>query len=242
MADGETSQEKLLIHHNEKHFTAGDMVRDVIIGVSDGLTVPFALAAGLTGAAASSSIILTAGLAEVAAGAVSMGLGGYLAARSEADHYYKEMKREQEEIVNVPDTEAAEIGEILSEYGLEPHEYAPLVNALRRNPQAWLDFMMKFELGLEKPEPGRALRSAATIAVAYMLGGLVPLAPYAVVRTAEKAVVASVVVTLVALLFFGYVKGRFTGNQPILSALQTAAIGAVASAAAYGMAKAIQSL
>ncbi|WOK91941.1 hypothetical protein Cni_G00632 [Canna indica] len=259
--------EKLLSHHEEQHFTAGEVVRDVIMGVSDGLTVPFALAAGLSGAKVPSHIILTAGLAEVAAGAISMGLGGYLAAKSEADHYYRELKREQEEIIAVPDTgklthatsppnisrwiligrslyvviaEAAEIEEILSRYGLEPHEYGPVVNSLRKNPQAWLEFMMKFELGLEKPDPKRALQSAITIAFSYMVGGLVPLLPYVFIHTAVKAMLTSIGVTLAALLFFGYVKGHFTGNRPFLSAVQTAFIGAIASAAAYAMAKAVQ--
>ncbi|CAA3014700.1 vacuolar iron transporter 1 [Olea europaea var. sylvestris] len=230
----------LLNQHTEEHFTAGEIVRDIIIGVSDGLTVPFALAAGLSGANASSSIILTAGIAEVAAGAISMGLGGYLAAKSEADHYMREMKREQEEIDDVPDTEAAEVAEILSEYGVQPHEYMPVVNALRKNPQAWLDFMMKFELGLEKPNPKRALQSAFTIAIAYIVGGMVPLIPYIFISTARKAVIASVLLTLLALMIFGYAKGYFTGNKPIKSALQTALIGAIASAAAFGMAKAVQ--
>ncbi|THU60832.1 hypothetical protein C4D60_Mb07t16900 [Musa balbisiana] len=236
-----STAEKLLVHHKENHFTAGEVVRDVILGVSDGLTVPFALAAGLSGANAPSSLILTAGLAEVAAGAISMGLGGYLAAKSEADHYMRELKREQEEIVTVPDIEAAEIGEILAQYGLEPHEYSPVVNALRNNPQAWLDFMMKFELGLEKPDPKRALQSALTIALSYVVGGLVPLLPYVFIPIAQKAMLTSIGVTLAALLFFGYVKGQFTGNYPLSSAVQTAFIGALASVAAYAMAKLVQS-
>ncbi|KAK4763311.1 hypothetical protein SAY87_012872 [Trapa incisa] len=237
----EPEKQRLLNNHQEAHFTAGEVVRDIIIGVSDGLTVPFALAAGLSGANAPSSIVLTAGIAEVAAGAISMGLGGYLAAKSEADHYMRELKREQDEINTVPDTEAAEVAEILAEYGIEPHEYAPVVNALRKRPQAWLDFMMKFELGLEKPDPRRALHSAMTIAIAYILGGLVPLVPYMFIPRATEAVMASVVVTLIALFIFGYAKGYFTGNKPFKSALQTALIGAVASAAAFGMAKAVQS-
>ncbi|XP_074568685.1 vacuolar iron transporter 1-like [Curcuma longa] len=239
-AAGGVSSEKLLVHHQEKHFTASNVVRDVIIGVSDGLTVPFALAAGLSGANAPSYIILTAGLAEVAAGAISMGLGGYLAAKSEADHYLRELKREQEEIIAVPDTEAAEIAEILSQYGLEPHEYGPVVNSLRKNPEAWLEFMMKFELGLEKPDPKRALQSALTIALSYMVGGVVPLLPYVFIPTAMKALLTSIGVTLAALLFFGYVKGHFTGDRPLMSSFQTALIGAAASAAAYAMAKAVQ--
>ncbi|KAK8472861.1 hypothetical protein PHAVU_002G322900 [Phaseolus vulgaris] len=234
----DSERTNLLNHHTEKHFTAGEIVRDIIIGVSDGLTVPFALAAGLSGANATSSIVLTAGIAEVAAGAISMGLGGYLAAKSEADNYSRELKREQEEIIAVPETEAAEVAEILAEYGIQPHEYAPVVNALRKNPQAWLDFMMKFELGLEKPDPRRALHSAMTIAIAYILGGVVPLLPYVFIPRASEAVVFSVVVTLFALLVFGYAKGHFTGNKPFRSALETALIGAIASAAAFGLAKA----
>ncbi|KAK7358213.1 hypothetical protein VNO77_00138 [Canavalia gladiata] len=234
----EPQKQGLLNRHTEKHFTAGEIVRDIIIGVSDGLTVPFALAAGLSGANATSSIVLTAGIAEVAAGAISMGLGGYLAAKSEADHYARELEREQEEIITVPDTEAEEVAEILAEYGIEPHEYAPVVNALRKNPQAWLDFMMKFELGLEKPDPKRALHSAMTIAIAYVLGGVVPLLPYIFIPKAAEAVVISVVVTLFALLIFGFAKGHFTGNKPFRSALETALIGAIASAAAFGLAKA----
>ncbi|PRQ41035.1 putative Ccc1 family protein [Rosa chinensis] len=235
----DSEKQRLLSQHKEKHFTAGEIVRDIIIGVSDGLTVPFALAAGLSGANATSSIVLTAGVAEVAAGAISMGLGGYLAAKSEADHYVRELRREQEEIVNVPDTEAAEVAEILAEYGIEHHEYTPVVNALRKNPQAWLDFMMKFELGLEKPDPRRALHSALTIAISYILGGVVPLIPYMFIPRAREALAGSVVLTLAALLIFGYAKGYFTGSKPFKSAFQTALIGAIASAAAFGMAKAI---
>ncbi|XP_030513350.1 vacuolar iron transporter 1-like [Rhodamnia argentea] len=238
--NGNVDREKqrlLLQDHEEKHFMSSEVVRDIIIGVSDGLTVPFALAAGLSGAQVKSGIILIAGIAEVVAGAISMGLGGYLAAKSEADHYARELKREQEEIVDVPDIEAAEIAEILSQYGVEPHEYEPVVNSLRRNPQAWLDFMMKFELGLEEPDPLRALWSAATIAFSYVAGGMVPLSPYVILPIAQDALIASIVVTITALLVFGFVKGYFTGNRPFKSAFQTALISAVASAAAFGIAK-----
>ncbi|BBN09498.1 vacuolar iron transporter family protein [Marchantia polymorpha subsp. ruderalis] len=226
-------------HHVEKHFTAGEFVRDVVIGMSDGLTVPFALAAGLSGAAAPSSIVVTAGLAEVAAGSIAMGLGGYLAAKSDADHYWSERKREEKEIEDVPDTEAAEVAEILENFGLQPEEYWPVVNALRKRPDAWVDFMMRFELGLEKPDPGRALQSALTIAGAYIVGGIIPLFPYIVIPQALEALKISVGVTLVALLVFGFVKGLFTGTKPLASAIQTAVIGAVASAAAFGIARAI---
>lgn len=240
IASEEGVRQSLLKPHAEKHFMAGEMVRDVILGMSDGLTVPFALAAGLSGADVSSSIILTAGLAEVAAGAISMGLGGYLAAKSEADHYTREQRREQEEIVSVPEVEASEVADILAQYGLEPNEYWPMVNALRKRPEAWLEFMMRFELGLEKPDPKRAVQSAVTIAIAYVIGGLVPLIPYMFIRVAKKAVLLSIIVTLMCLLVFGYLKGLFVGNKPVRSALQTAIIGAIASAAAYGIARAIQ--
>lgn len=225
--------------HTERHFTAGEVVRDIVIGMSDGLTVPFALAAGLSGAAAPSSIVVTAGLAEVAAGSIAMGLGGYLAARSDADHFENERKREEDEVIRVPDTEADEVAEILATFGLEPNEYWPVVEALRKRPEAWIDFMMRFELGLEKPDPARALQSALTIAGSYIVGGLIPLLPYIILPEALEALKVSVVVTLFALFIFGYVKGRFTGLRPVWSAFQTVFIGALASAAAFAIASAI---
>lgn len=161
--------------HIERHFTAGETVRDIVIGMSDGLTVPFALAAGLSGAVSSSSIIITAGLAEVAAGSIAMGLGGYLAARSDAEHYASERIREQQEIEDKTEAEKAEVRDVFTSYGLNEMESAPLVEALSKRPEAWIDFMMRFELGLEKPDPKRALRSALTIAGSYIVGGLIPL-------------------------------------------------------------------
>ncbi|HEV2436253.1 MAG TPA: VIT1/CCC1 transporter family protein [Verrucomicrobiae bacterium] len=223
--------------HVEKHFTAGESVRDVVIGMSDGLTVPFALAAGLTGAIASSHIIVTAGLAEIAAGSIAMGLGGYLAARSDAEHYASERRREREEIVTVPEVEAREVTEIFQGYGLTPEESATVVAALRRRPKDWVDFMMRFELGLEKPEPGRALRSALTIALSYVVGGMIPLSAYLVMADAHRALGVSVTVTLVSLLVFGAVKGRFTGVSMVRSGLQTVLIGGLAAAAAFGIAR-----
>eukprot|EP00249_Psilotum_nudum_P027412 c35041_g1_i1 orf=91-795(-) len=228
------------ITHVEKHFTANELVRDVIIGMSDGLTVPFALAAGLSGSTASSSIVVTAGLAEVGAGAIAMGLGGYLAAKSDTDHYNREERREKEEIVSVPDTEAAEVAEILGNFGLQPAEYWPVVEALRGRPDDWLEFMMRFELGLEKPDPNRAIKSAFTIAVSYILGGLVPLIPYMVLSHVRVALYVSIGVTLATLFAFGFVKGHYTGTRQFPSAVQTVVVGAVASAAAFGIARAIQ--
>lgn len=223
--------------HIERHFTGGKVVRDIVIGMSDGLTVPFALAAGLSGAVDSTGIIVAAGLAEIAAGSIAMGLGGYLAARSDAEHYDSERTRERREITEKPEAEAAEVAEAFQAYGLAPEDCTPVVEALRRNPEAWVDFMMRFELGLEKPDPGRALASGLTIAGAYVLGGLLPLAPYIFLFRAKAALAWSVAVTLVALMTFGYVKGRYTGMPPSRASLQTVLIGGLAAAAAFAIAR-----
>jgi vacuolar iron transporter family protein len=225
--------------HIERHFTSSAVVRDVVIGMSDGLTVPFALAAGLTGAINSTGIIVTAGLAEIAAGSIAMGLGGYLAAKSDAEHYAKEREREKREVAEIPHEEMREVAEVFQAYGLSEDETWPIVQALKRQPKNWIDFMMRFELGLEKPNPRRALTSALTIAGAYVAGGFIPLAPYIVTSTTSVALLFSVVLTLAALLLFGFVKGRFTGTRPIRSALQTAFIGSVAAGAAFGIARLI---
>lgn len=225
--------------HTERHFTAGDTVRDVVIGMSDGLTVPFALAAGLSGAVSSTGIIITAGLAEVAAGAIAMGLGGYLAAKSDAEHYASEREREKQEVAQIPEQERGEVAALFRSYGLTEEQTSPVVKALSEHPKAWIDFMMRYELGLEKPDPKRALTSALTIAGAYIAGGIMPLCPYIILSHAHTALLWSVVVTLAALLVFGYIKGRFTGKRPIRSAFQTALVGGLAAAAAFGIARAI---
>jgi VIT1/CCC1 family predicted Fe2+/Mn2+ transporter len=225
--------------HTERHFTSGEVVRDIVIGMSDGLTVPFALAAGLSGAVSSTGIIVTAGLAEIAAGSIAMWLGGYLAAKSDAEHYAKEREREKREVAEIPHEEMREVAEVFQAYGLTEDETWPIVQALRRQPKNWIDFMMRFELGLEKPEPKRALTSAVTIGGAYIAGGMIPLAPYIFSHNASNALLVSVVLTLAALLIFGFVKGRFTGTRPVRSALQTGLIGSVAAGAAYGIARAI---
>jgi vacuolar iron transporter family protein len=224
--------------HTEHHFTAGKSVRDVVIGMADGLTVPFALAAGLTGAVSANRIIVTAGLAEIAAGSIAMGLGGYLAARSDADHYASERRREEREVVELADREREEVADVFREYGLGEEEIAPVLRAFEARPAAWVDFMMRFELGLETPEPGRALKSALTIAGAYIAGGLIPLAPYMLVaHDTGRALGLSVAVTLAALLVFGHVKGRFTGVKPWTSGLQTLLVGGLAATAAFALAK-----
>lgn len=225
--------------HIERHFTASEVVRDVVIGMSDGLTVPFALAAGLTGAAATTRIIVTAGLAEIAAGSIAMGLGGYLAAKSDAEHYAKEREREKREVAEIPHEEMREVAEVFQSYGLTEQETQPIVNALRKQPKQWIDFMMRFELGLEKPDPKRALVSAITIGGAYAAGGFIPLSPYIFTNNIVNALLTSVAATLLALLVFGFVKGRFTGMRPVRSALQTAFIGSVAAGAAFLIAKLI---
>lgn len=225
--------------HSEKHFTASDTVRDIVVGMSDGLTVPFALAAGISGAIAVSHLVVTAGLAEIAAGSIAMGLGGYLAGRSESEHYQSERRREEAEIKSVPDVESREVEQIFEGYGLSAEESASVVQGLRTRPAAWVDFMMRFELGLEKPDPRRAMVSAATIGGSYAVGGIVPLAPYFLIPNAHTALVVSAVLTVLALGIFGFVKGRFSGAKPIVSAAQTVVIGGIAASAAFLLARAI---
>jgi vacuolar iron transporter family protein len=223
--------------HVEKHFGATATVRDVVIGMSDGLTVPFALAAGLSGAVNSSRVVVLAGLAEIAAGSIAMGLGGYLAAQGDAEHYANERLREEREIVERTRDEEEEIYEIFEQYGVERSDSKPVLEALKRRPQAWVDFMMRFELGLEEPQPHRAGRSALTIALSYIVGGLVPLSPYMAGLPIASSLTVSVIITLVALLIFGGVKGRLTGAGTIRSALQTLFIGGLAAGAAYLLAR-----
>jgi len=238
--------------HIEGHFESSESVRDVVIGLSDGLTVPFALAAGLSGAVSSAHIIVLAGLAEIAAGSIAMGLGGYLAARGDAEHYASELKREQTEVITRPDDEAEEIYEIFAQYAVPREAAAPVLAALQQNHPAYVDFMMRFELGLERPAASRAHRSALTIAASYIAGGIVPLLPYMFVHPAHGDVAAvrtflisdtaaglkvSVVVTILALALFGALKGRLLGTGALRSALQTSLIGGAAAAAAYTLAQ-----
>ena len=223
--------------HIEKHFTASETIRDVVIGMSDGLTVPFALAAGLSGAVDSTRVVITAGLAEIAAGSIAMGLGGYLAARTDAEHYASERAREIRETVEIPEEEKREVAEVFQHYGLPDTLAQEAAHAISKNRKRWIDFMMRFELGLEEPDPRRARTSALTIALSYVAGGLVPLAPYFFFRKMGTALQGSIVVTLAALLLFGYVKGRFTVKKPFKSAWQTAVVGGLAAAAAFAIAK-----
>jgi vacuolar iron transporter family protein len=229
--------------HVEKHFTATAVVRDIVIGMSDGLTVPFALAAGLTGAvsvmAKGTGIIVTAGLAEIAAGSIAMGLGGYLAAKTDTEHYASELDREYRETVELPEIETEEVAKVFRDYGLSNEQMAPVVNAITANQKSWVDFMMRFELGLEAPDPARAARSAGTIAASYIVGGLVPLAPYILMHEVMAALYVSVAVTLLALFVFGAIKGHFTGLKPLRGGLQTVTVGGLAAAAAFLIARLI---
>jgi vacuolar iron transporter family protein len=227
------------VTHIEKHFTAGNFVRDVVIGMSDGLTVPFALAAGLSGAVQNTRLIVAGGLAEIAAGSIAMGLGGYLAARGDAEHYEQERAREYREIKEIPEEEMAEVSRVFQAYGITQEQSAPVVDALSERPDAWVDFMMRYELGLEEPDPSRARTSAATIAGSYVAGGLIPLSPYVVLGSATRGLAFSAVVTLAALGVFGFLKGRYTGTGPLRSAGQTMVIGGLAAAAAFVLAKLI---
>jgi VIT1/CCC1 family predicted Fe2+/Mn2+ transporter len=227
--------------HVEGHFESSETVRDVVIGLSDGLTVPFALAAGLSGAVASSHIVVLAGLAEIAAGSIAMGLGGYLAARGDVEHYASELKREEREIVERVHDEEEEIYEIFEQYSVDREAATPVLEALKRNPKAWVDFMMRFELGLEEPAANRAHRSAMTIAASYIAGGFVPLLPYMFVGSNAVALELSVLITLLALALFGALKGRLVGTGALRSALQTVSIGGVAAAAAYVLARLLNS-
>jgi vacuolar iron transporter family protein len=228
-----------LTPHIEKHFTSSDTVRDIVIGMSDGLTVPFALAAGLTGAIAQSRLIITAGFAEIAAGSIAMGLGGYLAARGDAEHYVHEQAREKDEIARIPEAEAKEVADIFQTYGLSEGESSSVVQSLRKRPKDWVAFMMRFELGLEEPQPSRAWKSALTIALAYAVGGMIPLSAYLLLPDARTALRLSVIVTLIALAVFGGVKGKFTGVPVLRSAMQTTVTGGLAAAAAFGIARLI---
>lgn len=225
--------------HVERHFRANETVRDIVIGMSDGLTVPFALAAGISGAGAQTRIVVLAGLAEIAAGSIAMGLGGYLAARTDFEHYLTEQQRENWEIDHLPEREKEEVADVFRGYGMEEAHITPIVDAMSKKRDQWLDFMMRFELGLEAPDPRRARVSAITIGASYIVGGFIPLSPYILIPNLGTALVVSVGVTLIALLVFGYIKGRFTGTRPVRSGLQTMLVGGLAAGVAFLLARLI---
>ena len=225
--------------HIEKHFTASDLIKDVVIGMSDGLTVPFALAAGLSGAVSSNTIIITAGIAEIVAGSIAMGLGGYLAGKTDAEHYRSELTREYEEVEIVPEREKQEVKDVFQGYGISPQLQEELAEELSHNKKKWVDFMMRFELGMEEPDPKRATRSAFNIGLSYIIGGIVPLIGYLVTKTPKEGLIISIIVTVLFLSVFGYVKKKLTSTRPLLGALKTVFIGILAAGAAYAIARMI---
>lgn len=227
------------MNNKELHFQSSKEVRDFVIGMSDGLTVPFALAAGLSGAVDSTAIVITAGLAEIAAGSIAMGLGGYLAGQTEIEHYNSEEKREYEEIEKLHEVEIKETKEIFAEYGLTDEQQEKIAREMAKNPKKWVDFMMRFELGLERPDKNRARQSAFIIGVSYVIGGLIPLTAYFFTESAKQGLVYSTIITLVCLVVFGLVKSKLTGQPLLKGAMRVAMVGALAAAAAFGIAKVI---
>jgi VIT1/CCC1 family predicted Fe2+/Mn2+ transporter len=225
------------LHHKEEHLKSSDLLTDIVIGMSDGLTVPFALAAGLSGAVANTSIIVIAGIAEIAAGSIAMGLGGYLAGKTEQDHYNTELKREYYEVDNLREREIAETREFFANIGLSKELQDRATEEIARDKKQWVEFMMKYELGLDKPDPRRATKSAMNIGLSYIAGGLVPLSPYFFVDTPTFGLKISVGLTLLCLFIFGYFKSKITGVNPVWGALRVTMIGAFAAAAAYGVAR-----
>ena len=220
----------------EKHFQSSEKVRDFVIGMSDGLTVPFALAAGLSGVVDSTAIVITAGLAEIAAGSIAMGLGGYLAGRTQIEHYNAEEHREYEEIEKLHEVEIKETKEIFAEYGLNDELQETIAREMAKNPKQWVDFMMRFELGLERPDKNRALQSALVIGVSYVIGGLIPLSAYFFTESSSEGLIYSSIITLICLVAFGLIKSKLTGQPILKGALRVTLVGALAAAAAFAIA------
>lgn len=219
--------------HTEKHLKSSEFITDIVIGMSDGLTVPFALAAGLSGAVSSNSIVITAGIAEIVAGCIAMGLGGYLAGKTEQEHYQSELQKEYAEVESIPEKEMNEVKEIFAAYGIDEAGQQLLATQLAADKTKWVNFMMKFELGLEEPNANRARNSALTIGLAYLVGGFLPLTAYFFTSNPKEGLLASAIITTLCLFIFGYLKGKVTGQKPLLSAVKVTAIGLVAAAAAY---------
>ncbi len=224
-------------HHHEEHLQSSDLLRDIVIGMSDGLTVPFALAAGLSGAVVSSGIIVIAGIAEICAGSIAMGLGGYLAGKTEQDHYNSELKREYDEVERVPEMEKQEVRDFFKQIGLSEEVQQKASEEIAKDKKQWVDFMMKYELGLDEPHPKRAAKSALNIGLSYIVGGIIPLSPYFFINNSTEALKISVIATLICLFVFGYFKSKMTGVSPFRGAIKVTLIGAVAAAAAFGIAK-----
>lgn len=224
--------------HKEEHLYSSAFITDIVIGMSDGLTVPFALAAGLSGAVQSNGIVITAGIAEIVAGSIAMGLGGYLAGKTEQEHFQSELKREYEEVETIPEKEKDEVKAVFAEYGLNEQTQIIIAEELAKDKNKWVDFMMKYELGLEKPDANRARNSAATIGISYIVGGLIPLTAYFVTHTPLEGLYVSSMLTVICLFIFGYFKSKVTGQPPFKGALKVMMIGIAAAAAAFLVAKA----
>ncbi len=222
--------------HKEQHMRSSDFLRDIVIGMSDGLTVPFALAAGLSGAVSSSSIIVIAGIAEIAAGSIAMGLGGYLSGKTEQDHYINEEKREHIEVETLRHKEIEETKEFFANIGLSKEIQEQATEEISRDKDRWVEFMMKYELGLDKPDPKRATKSALNIGISYIVGGIIPLSPYFFITNSKEALQYSAVATLICLFIFGFFKSKMTGVNPVWGAIRVTLIGAIAAAAAFGIA------
>jgi VIT1/CCC1 family predicted Fe2+/Mn2+ transporter len=225
------------MQHTEQHLKSSDFITDMVIGMSDGLTVPFALAAGLSGAVSSNGIIITAGIAEIVAGCIAMGLGGFLAGKTELEHYQSELRREYDEVESMPDKEKEEVKEVFAEYGLSPEVQDLIANELAKDKTKWVNFMMKFELGLEAPNPNRAVQSALTIGISYFVGGLLPLSGYFLTANPQQGLVVSAIFTIICLFVFGFFKSKVTGQPPVQGALKVTMIGLLAAGAAFGIAK-----
>ena len=228
--------------HKEEHLGSSAFITDIVIGMSDGLTVPFALAAGLSGAVQSNTVVITAGIAEIVAGSIAMGLGGYLAGKTEQEHYQSELKREYEEIEDIPHKEKEEVKLIFAEYGLNEATQNIIADELSKDKEKWVDFMMKYELGLEKPDANRARNSAATIGISYIVGGLIPLTAYFFTQTPGRGLIFSALLTVICLFIFGYFKSKVTGQPPINGAIKVTLIGIAAATAAFLVAKTFNNL
>lgn len=221
------------MEHQEEHLKSSEFITDIVIGMSDGLTVPFALAAGLSGAVSSNDIIITAGIAEIVAGSIAMGLGGYLAGKTELEHYESELKKEYDEVERIPEKEIHEVKEVFAEYGLSEEHQDLIARELAKDKDKWVNFMMKFELGLERPHPNRAKHSALTIGISYMIGGLIPLAGYIFTSNPKDGLIVSAIITIVCLFTFGYFKSKVTSQPPLMGALKVTLIGIIAAASAF---------
>jgi vacuolar iron transporter family protein len=228
--------------HREEHLGSSVFITDIVIGMSDGLTVPFALAAGLSGAVQSNTVVITAGIAEIVAGSIAMGLGGYLAGKTAQEHYQSELKREYDEVINLPEKEKEEVRDVFAEYGINEHTQNIIADELAKDKDKWVDFMMKYELGLEKPDVNRARNSAATIGVSYIIGGLIPLTAYFFTQTPYQGLMISALLTIICLFLFGYFKSKATGQPAIQGAIKVTLIGITAAAAAFLVARTFNNL